>query len=66
MNSDSGRKIKILLGGEWEEAEFQELEEGDMFKIYDDGKYIGKYKALTDPYINVEHDVYEVAIEEVK
>jgi hypothetical protein len=67
MNSDGRRTVKILLGGEWTEAEFQELEEGDIFRLYNPfGELVGTYKALSDPYINIDFDVYEIAIEEVK
>jgi hypothetical protein len=59
--------VKILVGGKWIEKDFPALKEGDVFKLYENnGKYVGKYKALTDAYINIEHNIHEVAIEEAK
>ena len=66
MNSDNFRTVRILLGGEWEEAEFRELEEGDLFELYEsDGEHVGTFRALADPYTNIEHDVGEVPVEVV-
>jgi hypothetical protein len=67
MYNDEYRKVKIFLGGTWEEAEFQEIEEGDLFRLYESGgELVGTFEALSDPYINIESDVYEVACKEVK
>jgi hypothetical protein len=67
LNSDSYRLVKILTEGEWIEEDFPALKKGDIFKLYEDnGEYVGKYKALSDAYINIEHDIHEVAIEEVE
>lgn len=67
MNSDSSRLVKILLGGEWTEIEFRELEDGEVFRLYNpDKSLVGTYRALSDPYFNIFFDVYEIAIEEVK
>jgi hypothetical protein len=48
------RTIQILKDGTWHDAEFEQLEVGDVFRIFDDGVQV------IDSYGNIQWTVREV------
>lgn len=73
MHSDSYRLVKVLKEGKWLDIEFPNIKEGDIVKLYEPTGEpvrglggVTKFRAVSDAYIDIEHDVYTFAMKEVR
>lgn len=73
MSSDSRRSVKVLNNGKWTNMRFEDIKKGHVVRLYEPTGEIVKgfagkvdFKALTDAYIDMEHDVYTFAMKEVE
>jgi hypothetical protein len=72
MNSDSLRTVEVLtVYGYWIGIEFKDIKEGDLIRLFEPTgepvKGLGgktEFRALSDTYIDIEHDVYTFAMKE--
>jgi hypothetical protein len=42
--------VRYLGNGSWASCEFEELKKGDTFKLFEQGRMLGGFTAMTDPY----------------
>jgi hypothetical protein len=73
MTSDSCRSVKVLKDGKWLDIEFPQIKHGDIVKLYEPSGEpvrgyggVTKFQAVSDAYIDIEHNVYTFAMKEVR